>query len=360
MRVLFLTKYPRRGPSSRYRVLQYIPYLEGAGLDCEVQALHTEEYIDHIYYGGRLSTLYVFRRLMKRILAVFSSPRFSVVFIQKELIPYAPPFLELLLRLGGTRVIYDIDDSVFLTYGSSRNPVVRFLLGSKIQLAMRWSSAVLAGNTFLRHFALRCNRSTLLFPTVLDPEGYLPGGSGGGIPVVGWIGTPETLPYLLAVAEPLRRAREAAPFRLRVIGAPGLSIAGLDVEAVPWSESTEAGELALCDIGIMPLPAGPWAEGKCGLKLLQYMSASLAVVSSPGGGVEDMIRHGSNGFIARTEEEWRSCLVSLIDDAELRGRMGREGRLVVEKGFNISVWAPRLVEVIGNVSRGGLPEGIPW
>ena len=37
--VLFLTKYARNGASSRYRTFQYLPWLEQAGIDCQVQPL---------------------------------------------------------------------------------------------------------------------------------------------------------------------------------------------------------------------------------------------------------------------------------------------------------------------------------
>ena len=39
MKILILSRYDRRGASSRLRTMQYIPYLSGAGFDVEVASL---------------------------------------------------------------------------------------------------------------------------------------------------------------------------------------------------------------------------------------------------------------------------------------------------------------------------------
>ena len=38
LKVLFLTRYPVAGASSRYRVHQYVPLLEEMGVRCDVQS----------------------------------------------------------------------------------------------------------------------------------------------------------------------------------------------------------------------------------------------------------------------------------------------------------------------------------
>ena len=39
MRVLFLVQYPQQAPSPRYRVYQLVPWLENAGVECDVEPL---------------------------------------------------------------------------------------------------------------------------------------------------------------------------------------------------------------------------------------------------------------------------------------------------------------------------------
>jgi glycosyltransferase involved in cell wall biosynthesis len=370
LRVLFLTKYPRRGPSSRYRVLQFIPYLERNGIECSVQSLHAEGYIDGLYAGRKRSPVYHLRRFLRRVAVVLNAKRYSVVFIQKELIPYAPPFCELFLRLFGAKIIYDIDDAIFLFYTQASSRFTRALLGRKIPRVIGLSDAVLAGNAYLRDYADRYSDRALLFPTVIDPSRYSVryddrSDGGGGVagtaaPLIGWIGSPETLDYL-RVAEPvLKRAAENLGAGLLVIGVPGFSIDGIEVEAVPWSEETEADELRRCDIGIMPLPRTEWARGKCGLKVLQYMAAGLPVVSSPDGGASDIITHGVTGFIAHSDEQWEAYLTELLKNHPLRRRLGYAARRWVEQRYSIDVWAPRMAEIVTKVAGGIAVEDDSW
>lgn len=358
-RVLFLTKYGRSGPSSRYRVLQYLPSLEARGIGCTVQSLHTDDYLETVYAGCRKSPWYWIVRLLARAQAVARGSHYDAVFVQKELAPYLPPVLELLLSAMRVKVIYDLDDAIWLRYRESPNQIVRTALGRKIPFALRRSAVVLAGNAHLAKYALRFNRSTVLFPTVVDTARYpardgAPGGAGTAgdrMPVVGWIGSPETVRFLTERSDVLRAVAREVPFELHVIGAAGVVVPGLDVRCVPWSEETEASELAQCDIGIMPLPASAWAKGKCGLKLLQYLASGMPVISSPDGGADLIVEHGVTGYVARSDEEWRVHLVSLLDNPELRKLMGREGRGRVERSFSLATWAPRMADVILDAIR---------
>jgi len=353
--VLILTKYGRSGPSSRYRILQYIPYLESRGLRCTVQSLHADDYLEDVYAGRRKSNAYYAGRLLARAAAVARATHYSVVFVQKELAPYCPPFLEALLSMMRSKVVYDIDDAIFLPYLSSKSRLLGSALRNKIPSALRRSTVVVAGNSFLKDYAARFNPRTVLVPTVVDPAKYAEPArarSARETPVIGWIGSPDTVRFLEERAEALRSVARGCRFELRVIGVSSFAIPGIGVTCVPWSEETEARELARFDVGIMPLPSNDWARGKCGLKLLQYMAAGLPVVSSPEGAADRIVSHGMSGYIARGDEEWRLHLSALLDNPDLRGLMGREGRRRVEEHFSLGLWAPRMAEILEKCIRG--------
>ena len=82
-------------------------------------------------------------------------------------------------------------------------------------------------------------------------------------------------------------------------------------------------ELSSFDIGIMPLPDDEWAKGKCGLKGLSYMACEIPTIMSPVGVNTEIIKHGENGFLASTTDEWVHCLSQLINDIQLREKMGK-------------------------------------
>ncbi len=92
----------------------------------------------------------------------------------------------------------------------------------------------------------------------------------------------------------------------------------------------------LFDIGIMPLVDEPFQRGKCGCKILQYMSASLPVVASRVGINTELIEHGSRGLLASGKEEWHEALATLIAAPELRRAMGQSGRDFVGRHYSIN------------------------
>ena len=56
------------------------------------------------------------------------------------------------------------------------------------------------------------------------------------------------------------------------IGANKKYLNDIPIEILPWIEKKEVEEISNFDVGIMPLPNSSWEKGKCGLKLIQYMS----------------------------------------------------------------------------------------
>jgi glycosyltransferase involved in cell wall biosynthesis len=103
------------------------------------------------------------------------------------------------------------------------------------------------------------------------------------------------------------------------------------------------------DIGLMPLPDEPWARGKCGYKLIQYMACGLPVIASPVGVNSEIVVPGETGIFATSPAEWKAALEQLVRDKAMRRRMGMAGRQRAEDFYSLRVHAPRLVEVLTSV-----------
>ena len=95
----------------------------------------------------------------------------------------------------------------------------------------------------------------------------------------------------------------------------------------------------------MPLHDTPWERGKCAYKLLQVMAAGKPVIASPVGANRQVVRHGVNGFLAESTEEWTDALRKLADP-HLRERMGAEARRTVEEQYSTEIAAPRLAAIL--------------
>lgn len=351
-RILLLSRYSRMGASSRLRTLQYLPYLKDAGFDVEVRSFFDDAYLQALYSGkrNRLSTSKYFSR---RISQLLSARKADVIWLEKEALPWIPWSLEGRLWPRDVPVVTDYDDAVFHYYDTHRSAAVRRLLGGKIDAVMARSTVVLAGNEYLAARARRAGaRRVELIPTVVDIEAYhyrspsLPSDR----PCVGWIGTPLTWERYGKPIFPMLTdlmARHDAIFRAVGAGVPERPIPNF--EFPDWSESREIELIQGMDIGIMPLDDSPFARGKCGYKLIQYMACGLPVIASPVGVNNSIVDCGETGFLASTPSQWRDAVEALLANQTLRLTMGKAGRAKAEAQFSVQKYGPRIVELFNSL-----------
>ncbi|MBA2078450.1 glycosyltransferase family 4 protein [Rhodanobacter sp. PCA2] len=352
LKVLLFSRYSRLGPSTRLRSLQYLPLLEGHDIDVEVHELFPDAYLENLYgerpASARRSAWQYYARRMAQVLR---RDAHDLLWIEGELFPYLPYWLESGFVPSAKPYVVDYDDALFHKYDMSPNPLVRRLLGRKIDQVMRRAACVIAGNRYLAARAARAGAARIeIIPTVVDEKRYaLARHADAGQPVIGWVGSPATEEYLLDDREVLEQACGMHGARLLLVG-PRPEVAGrfgsVVPEVVPWSEVSEAATIARMDIGIMPLRDGPWERGKCGYKIIQYMACGLPVVASAVGANVDIVRHGEDGFLAAGAADWHDALEQLIRSRPLRARMGLAGRARVEREYSVGAQASRLAQVL--------------
>lgn len=358
LKVTLFSRYSRLGPSTRLRSLQYLGELERRGIDVEVQALFPDSYLEDLYGGRPQAAKYTaWRYYGQRIAELMRRREHDLAWVEGELFPYLPYGLEAMLSRHARPYVVDYDDALFHKYDLSPSPVIRRVLGRKIDRVMARSACVIAGNPYLAARAERAKAGRVeIIPTVVDEQRYPPvSHENRAQPVIGWIGSPATEHYALDIRDVLLEACAGGAARLVLVGArPEVAarFEGVAVDVLPWSEATEAALIADMDIGIMPLRDGPWERGKCGYKIIQYMACGLPVVASPVGVNADIVRHGENGFLAADDDDWRRALRQLIDSPELRARQGQAGRRRVEDHYSLASQAPRLADVLRTAEAG--------
>jgi glycosyltransferase involved in cell wall biosynthesis len=350
MKILFLPKYSRNGASTRLRVLQYLPFLEARGFQITVSSLFDDQYLDQLYRHGKRAPLHIVMLYLRRLFVLLSAFRYDLIWIEKELFPYVPALAERLLHWLGKRYVVDYDDAIFHNYDLSGNPVLRRVLGRKIDVVMRYAGCVVAGNDYLSSRAKAAGAVRVeQVPTVVDAARYSPGNTSlSARPVIGWIGSPSTQNYVVDIALTLTSLCKTHSARLLFIGASAdiaSKFPGIDVEVVPWSEGSEAELIAQMDIGIMPLPDSPWEKGKCGYKLIQYMACGIPVIASPVGVNADIVGTSQCGLLAANAAEWEAALAQLLESTALRHQLGRAGRNAVENRYSLQVQAPVLARI---------------
>lgn len=345
---LFLTRYDRKGASSRYRSFQYFDALEQEGIRCEAKPLLGNDYLEQIYETGSRPLLTSIRAYLSRVGDLRSADEYDLVVIEKELFPYLPAGLERFLANLDVPYVMDFDDAVFHRYDRADSRAVRWLLGDKIPTLMRDAELVICGNRYLEQYATEAGAPrTEVLPTLVDLERYpFPTTPGTDEFTIGWIGSPTTAPYLERIQGALTEVTDGSDARLRLIGAGDFDLDGIPTEKRAWSEETEIDDLRGIDVGVMPLPDTPWERGKCGLKLLQYMALGRPVVASPVGANREILDHGAEGVLADDDQAWLKALERLQGAPKLRETMGREGRQTVEERFSLQARAPELAAML--------------
>jgi glycosyltransferase involved in cell wall biosynthesis len=218
---------------------------------------------------------------------------------------------------------------------------------------MENAACVTVGNRYIKKRAEAAGASRIeLVPTVVDTQKY-------GIRFenhrreclhIGWIGTPKTWKgSAQPVYEILAGTIQSAGATFRAIGASMEPYSAYGFESVPWTEDDEVALIQSLDVGIMPLQDDPWTQGKCGYKLIQYMACGLPVIASPIGVNTEIVQHGVNGFLAKTEAEWCYFVEKLLSEPELREKMGAAGRRLVQQCYSLDTWAPKIVDILASI-----------
>lgn len=354
MRILALTRYERLGSSSRVRFYQYIPYLTSQGMEIVTAPFFDDGYVRKLYSGQRASTGMVLRAYLKRLSVLLRRASFDLLWVEKELLPWIPDWLENIFHTREIPYVVDYDDAVFHRYDLHRSGLVRALLGRKIDGVMRHAGLVIAGNQYLAERARNAGAPRVeCLPSVVDVSQYAitePSESHGFR--IGWIGSPVTAPYLELVGEAVATLNRETPLNITLIGAGSVQpFPNVRTEVLPWSEAIELKLSQQFDVGIMPLVDGPFERGKCGYKLIQYMASGLPVVASPVGVNEEIVEPKVNGYLAASSVEWLVALRELRDSAEKRKMMGLAGRRKAEQKYNLRGTAPTLLSLLGSLTK---------
>jgi glycosyltransferase involved in cell wall biosynthesis len=317
--------------ASRYRVLQYIPYLKSNGVE---------------------ATVSLYPRTLKENIQFFSGlSQYDIVFLQRK--RFNQPRLGL-LRKRTKRIIYDFDDAVMYRNSKSKDPISSTRRRRFIQM-IRNSDFIIAGNEFLKSEVLPLNSNVEVIPTSIDQERYPP--KDYSIQrskfTIGWIGDHGSIHYL----EKMRPLFEEMGKRYPSIELKIVCDVFFDCEKMPvvkkrWSSEEEVADLQSFDIGLMPLVDDPWSWGKCGLKIIQYQGVGIPVVCTPVGINRDLVEDGVNGFYAMSPGDWENKLSILIEDAALREKMGVEGRRRVLEKYTLQSCAPRLLSIFQKIMDG--------
>lgn len=361
----------------------------------DFQSFYSEKGWKHLYSTGNAFLKFnaVLGGFCRRVLLLTRLHKYQSIIIHRELTPFGPPIFEWVIsKVYKKKIIYDFDDAIWMNDGHDSGFMWKLKWRSKIASTCKWSWKVTAGNDFLANYARQYCNQVILFPTVVDTdihlqaerntldaerwtlnagrqalntelntqfpipntESLIPNVQSAASqkpkakdqrPVVGWTGSHSTLFYLDMLLPILQQLEKELDFEFLVIANKDPKLHLKHYRFIPWNKNSEVEDLRQIDIGVMPLEDNEWSKGKCGFKLIQYLSIGIPAIASPVGVNTDIIIPGKTGFLASSETEWFENLTKLIQDPQLRNQLGQNGRKLIEEKYSVDSLRDKFIQL---------------
>ena len=105
-----------------------------------------------------------------------------------------------------------------------------------------------------------------------------------------------------------------------------------NVDFKGWIDRNKIPEyLATSSIGIGPLRSTEVTKYALPIKVLEYMSAGLPIIAAKNTLPEDILEEGKNGFFINNSTELVEKILELLNNKELRKKMGKNSKEMVKK-----------------------------
>jgi len=331
VKVLFITQ-KKDAPSTKWRLLQFIPHFEKAGVACTVEEMPSG--------------------IVARLSQAKRAQDYDVAVLQKRLLP---KMILNRLRKHAKALVFEFDDVVTLKRDDAGTIRESPTKDRRFRRTVRVADAVVTTNETLAEHARR-NGADLdrvhVLPTVIDLARWTPREHVAGPEVtIGWMGTPSNLVSLEIVQAPLARlCRRHEGLRIKVVCDAPLVLEGVRLMHQPFSAAHEVSDVRSFDIAIAPLVEDPWTRGKVSTKILAYFGAGLPVVASDVTANRLYVRDGQNGYLVGTLGQWEEKLSKLIESPELRAAVGAKARESAEKEFSLAAALPRYLALFEKLS----------
>lgn len=339
-KILFIVHHRLdRSPGQRYRFEQYFDFLEENGYSCFLSNIIDEKDDKIMYSKGNYfkKASIVVKSYKHRRKNLKSLNDFDLVLIYREALITPSIYFERKIAESNIPVVYDFDDAIWVKDVSDGNKALSFLKNAdKIKKILPMVTHVTVGNTYLADFAKKYNNNITIIPSTIDTDKYKKIVRKHNGINIGWVGSHTTVKHFEEAIPVLKKIKEKYPtVNFKVIGDPNYKNEELDIKGQPWSNEKEVELFNELDIGIMPLPDNPWTRGKCGMKGLLYMAVETPAIMSPVGMNNDIVEDGENGYLPKSDEEWFDVLSKLIEDADLREKIGIAGRKTIEEKYSM-------------------------
>lgn len=325
--ILWLCQGHSSLPSVRFRVNPFVEEARRRGVEVDVAVYPASAFKRLIFYFDLLS----------------KSKKYDVCVVQKRLVG---SFEVALLRKSARVVAYDYDDAVWTNQQEALPPGQGFR-SRRLNSTVASVDVIIAGNEYLAS-AVQGHTCVVIVPTPIDTNVYVPCAEHDEHHslCVGWMGTSG---YLSGIKDAVRLIHASTQKKILVVSnkMPDQDVLEC-VDYVEWSGDRELEYIQRMDIGVMPIDDDPYTRGKCGFKILQYMSCGVVPIASDVGFNREIIKHGVNGFLVSRNDEWPLYVKRLSDSRSLLMEMSQRARQDVVERFDLRIAATRYLDALNS------------
>ncbi len=269
-----------------------------------------------------------------------------------DLLVFSNPSTDLALasiryaKAAGKRIVVDFDECPWRMTDMDAELAPRLEQERPfVEACLAEADLVTTTNPFLADFLTPFNSRVVILPNCLPGEWWNIERRPGNSTRIGWIGGEGQRKDLEMVVGPLKRLlepRRDVEFHLTLFEDNPFE-PKRQVKIIPSTRDLAGYPLlfSAIDIGIAPLVDNDFNRCRSDLKVLEYSGAGLAFVASSTPNYRNSVKHGHNGLLAGSEEEWVESLAFLLDNPEERARIASEARRFAEGRFiekNVAKW----------------------
>ncbi len=224
-----------------------------------------------------------------------------------------------------------------------------------MELCMRAADGMVVSTEWLAERYRAVNPNTYLCRNGLDLKRYALTRPQRDYVTIGWSGATghrnSMRPWLQQVAAVLRERPEVRFVSIgqRFANALAKEFGTERALSVPWAPfDTYPAAMTLMDVALAPAGQDNFYRGKSDLRWLEAGALGIPLVADPL--VYPEIEPGVTGFHASTPAEVREQLIKLVDDRELRERVGAAAKAHVIENRSAQVAAQRWAEMLREVA----------
>jgi glycosyltransferase involved in cell wall biosynthesis len=325
----------------RLKYEQYIGIWRDNGYSVTISSFMDDSMWKVVYCKGKYfqKVFGTLKGYVRRFNDIFHVCRYDIVYVHQWITPFGTTLIERVICKLSNKIIYDLEDNIVMGGSSNVNYFTNFIKNpNKTKYLIRVADYVISSSPYLNNYCLALNNKKMCsyVSSSVNTDVFLPANACNKRKItIGWTGTFSSVQYLNSLRSVLIELKKYCNFKLRIIGNFEYTFPEVDLEVIQWDKENEVKDMQEIDIGIYPLFCDEWVLGKSGLKAIQYMAFGIPCVATNIGTSSDIINHMDDGWLVSTDEEWVAALKELINDSNLRRKIGTNARKKIVDSYSI-------------------------